>query len=411
MFTRSSFSLFIVRPALAELGQMRPGSLDFNRWVGMLIFVPAVCGGIFGLLGGYLTDRMGRRRVLFISILLYTAAAAAAAYSTTPMELLLWRCVAISGVSVEFVAGIAWLAELFPDAKLREAVLGFTQAFSAAGGFILSGAYYLAVTFGDHLPTIRGHHSGWRYALLFGLATDSPSSSFGLFFPESPLWQRKKQEGLLKRPTFAELFGPDLRRATVVSAALVACTYAGAFGAIQHIPRIIPGLAEVQRLSTRQQEQIISTSHLYGDSGQLAGRLAFAVLATLMIRPRRLLYVFLLPCLVVFPFVFFYAGRHDLATLRWGSFAATAVMTAQMSYWGNYLPRLYPLHLRGTGESFATNIGGRMVGNGTALLTTQLANITPGNSPSSKLAVAAGIVGVSAYLIALAVSIAYPSAS
>ena len=34
-------------------------------------------------------------------------------------------------VSVEFVAAVAWLAELFPDPKRREAVLGYTQAFSS----------------------------------------------------------------------------------------------------------------------------------------------------------------------------------------------------------------------------------------------------------------------------------------
>ncbi len=33
-------------------------------WVGRLFYMPAFAGGIFGLLGGYLTDRLGRRRVL-----------------------------------------------------------------------------------------------------------------------------------------------------------------------------------------------------------------------------------------------------------------------------------------------------------------------------------------------------------
>lgn len=398
----------ILRPVLAELGQMHPGTADFNRWVGLLIFVPAVFGGLFGLLGGYLTDRLGRRRVLFVSILFYTFGAAGAAYSTSPTELLLWRCVTVAGVSVEFVAGVAWLAELFPEPALREAVLGYSQAFSAAGGFMLSGAYYLAVTFGSRLPEIQGHHSGWRYALLFGLFPAIPLIFVRPFLPESPVWLRRKQEGSLKRPSFAELFRPELRRATIVSTVMVACSYAAAFGAIQHIPRILPGLAEVKHLSPLRQEQIIGTSHLYADFGQLAGRVAFAVLATLIIRPRSLLYTFLLPCLVVFPFVFFYAGRHDLATLRWGYFVAAAVITAQLSYWGNYLPRLFPLHLRGTGESFAANMGGRIFGNGAAVLTTQLANIMPGEGASSRLTGAAGTVGFSVCLIALAASAYLP---
>ena len=54
----------IARPALLELGGFQPGSPGFLRWVGILFYVPALCGGLFGLLGGYLTDRLGRRRVL-----------------------------------------------------------------------------------------------------------------------------------------------------------------------------------------------------------------------------------------------------------------------------------------------------------------------------------------------------------
>ncbi len=45
---------------------------------------------------------------------------------------------------------------------------------------------------------------------------------------------------------------------------------------------------------------------------------------------------------------------------------------AQFSFWGNYLPRVYPTYLRGTGESFAANIGGRMIGTSFMFLTTQI---------------------------------------
>src|SRR3712207_9107613 len=53
----------IVRPALMDIAALRPGTPEFNEWVGLLFWVPAVAGGLFGLLGGYLTDRFGRRRV------------------------------------------------------------------------------------------------------------------------------------------------------------------------------------------------------------------------------------------------------------------------------------------------------------------------------------------------------------
>ena len=65
----------IVGPALQELGGLTRGTPGFAHWFGLLFYVPAVCGGIFGLLGGYLTDRFGRRRVLTWSILLYAFSA------------------------------------------------------------------------------------------------------------------------------------------------------------------------------------------------------------------------------------------------------------------------------------------------------------------------------------------------
>ena len=68
----------IVRPALMELAKLKPGTPEFNQWVGLLFYVPAVAGGIFGLIGGYLTDLFGRRRILVWSILLYALSALAA---------------------------------------------------------------------------------------------------------------------------------------------------------------------------------------------------------------------------------------------------------------------------------------------------------------------------------------------
>src|SRR5947199_9636108 len=158
----------IVRPALIELLHVPPGSPLINDWVGIIFYVPAVAGGIFGLLGGYLTDLLGRRRVLVWSILLYAFSAFASGYSTSMALLLVLRCTTFIGVCVEFVAAVAWLAELFPDPLQREKVLGYTQAFSSIGGLMVTGAYLLAVKFAQHLPAIYDEHAPWRYTLISG---------------------------------------------------------------------------------------------------------------------------------------------------------------------------------------------------------------------------------------------------
>lgn len=49
--------------ALLELGgeEFRVGSANLPSWFSLLFYVPAVCGGIFGLIGGYLTDRLAAK--------------------------------------------------------------------------------------------------------------------------------------------------------------------------------------------------------------------------------------------------------------------------------------------------------------------------------------------------------------
>src|SRR5260370_40926999 len=114
----------------------------------MLFYIPAIVGGIFGLLGGYFIDRLGRRRILLWSILLFCSSAFATAYSTSALQLLVFRCTTLVGVSVEFVAATAWLAELFAERKQRESILGITQAFSSTGGRLSSGASFFNITIG-----------------------------------------------------------------------------------------------------------------------------------------------------------------------------------------------------------------------------------------------------------------------
>jgi len=398
----------IVRPALMELVKVKPGTPEFNYWVGLLFYLPAVAGGIFGLIGGYLTDRLGRRRVLVWSILLYAFSALASGYATSVTALLLLRCTTFIGVSVEFVAAVAWLAELFPDAKQREAVLGYTQAFSSVGGLMISGAYYLAVTYARSLPAIAGGHEAWRYTLISGIIPAIPLMIIRPFLPESPMWQEKKSKGTLKRPSFAELFRPEYRKTTFITALMFACSYGAAFGAIQHIPRIVPGIPQVVHLARAAQEQVVSKVQFLQEMGGLLGRIVLAFLAVRIVSRRSLLRVFQVPGLFLVPFVFFYPAVHNLRMAEAGIFLAGLVTVAQFSFWGNYLPRVYPTHLRGTGESFAANIGGRMIGTSAALLTTQLANVMTGSTPFTKLAYSASAVALLVYAVGFLASFWLP---
>jgi len=398
----------IVRPALADLLAVAPNSPEVNAWVGTLQYVPAVAGGIFGLLGGYLTDLFGRRRVLVWSILLYGFSAMAAGYASSVEWLLFWRCCTFVGVCVEFVAAVAWLSELFPDPAQREHVVGYTQAFGSIGGLMVTGAYYLIVTNAELLPLVRGGHEAWRYTLISGVIPAIPLMIIRPFLPESPTWHAKKRAGTLRRPSFAALFTPEFRRTTIVTTVMMACGYAAAFGAIQQMPRIVPGLADVQQMPRVAQEQVISGVQSFQEFGGLAGRLLLAFLAAVIVSRRRLLWIFQVPGLILLPLVYVLTPTIGLPLAQWGIFLVGMATIAQFSFWGNYLPRVYPTHLRGTGESFAANVGGRMLGTMAALVTVSLVSSMPGASLPIRLAYASALVGTVAYVIGVAASFWLP---
>lgn len=401
----------IVRPALNELLAPHVSRAIFNQWVGILFYVPAIAGGVFGLLGGYFIDRLGRRRILLWSILLFGCATCASAYATSAMQLLIFRCGTFVGISVEFVAATAWLAELFREREQREAVIGYTQGFSSTGGLLVSGAYYLAVTYSHRLPAIYGGHEAWRYTAASGLLPAIPLILLRPFLPESPIWKKKKAAGTLKRPSILELFHPMFRKTALVTCLMMACSYGASFGMLQHFARIIPGTPGVRILSGPAQEQRVGALQGVQEIGGLAGRLFMAFLAVRVLSRRRLLRLFQVPGLVLVPLVMFLPAARGADLSTWGIFALGFLTVAQFTYWGNYLPMVYPTYLRGTGESFAANIGGRMLGTSAALLVTTMVGFMPGGTPARQLAYAAGIVGFLAFAIGFTASFWLPEPS
>lgn len=419
-----------------------PGGAEYVKWARTLFFVPALAGGIFGLLGGYLTDKLGRRRVLTFSILLYAFAAfAAGSFAETLPQLLFFRCLVFIGVCVEFVAAVAWLAELFPEAKRREKVLGYTQAFSSIGGLLVALANYYAATYANGFPAIHGGHDAWRYTLISGVIPAIPLILIRPFLPESPAWARKKAEGKLKRPSVRELFSPELIRTTVVTTLIFAASYGIAFGAIQQLPQILAwpkGHVEIKAVAAKAEESAkaaaieaakakgepapaesalarigkqaagnasdkqTSTVTKWQEIGGLAGRVLFAILAVSIVSRRAMLRLFLVPAMVFVPVYFLWVAgslekEGSLAMIKWGIFLCGLLVVAQFSFWGNYIPLVFPVHLRGTGESFAANIGGRIFGTAAAFLTLSLSAGQPVAALAKYGAIVAGgyaLVGV-----------------
>jgi MFS family permease len=398
----------------------------FVKWGRTLFFVPAIAGGVFGLLGGYLTDIFGRRRVLTFSILLYAFSAFAAGFATTLEQLLICRCLVFIGVCVEFVAAVAWLAELFPNHQQREKVLGYTQAFSSVGGLLVAGANILAAKIALSLPAIHDGHEAWRYTLISGVIPALPLILIRPFLPESPAWAAKKAQGTLKRPSIAELFSPELRQTTIVTTLVFAASYGLAFGAIQQLPAILgapgKGHVEVQKVAKAARDKAVEDAKaagqpvppepklrqiagnatdekvagvtLWQEIGGLVGRFILAMLVLKFASKRNLLRVFQIPALFFVPLLFWWISSNlntegSLIWVQVGIFIAGLLVVGQFSFWGNYIPLVFPVHLRGTGESFAANIGGRVIGTAAAWFTISLSAAKPAAAAAATAAATA----------------------
>jgi MFS family permease len=403
----------IAGPAVIELSGFKPTDPEFQaiaiQWRSLLFYVPAFVGGALGLVGGYLTDIFGRRRVLTWSILVYALSAFAAGFSTNLWMLLILRCTTFAGFCVEFVAAVAWLAELFPNPQQREKILGYTQAFSSLGGLMVALVNEQLAEFAPRLPEIMGGHSPWRYTLISGVIPALPLILIRPFLPESPIWKSKRDAGTLKRASFAELFQPKLLRTTIITTLMVACSYGAAFGAIQQFPEVVKGLKPISEMKKPpEQQKAAAKAQQYQEWGGLAGRVAIAVIALYVVSRRSLIRMFQIPGLIALPYVFAVLATSNLELARWGIFVVGFFTVAQYSFWGNYLPRVFPLHLRGTGEGFAMNVGGRMIGVLAAPIALTLSGYLAGSGPPAKLAMAAAIVGSTCYALGIFLSLFLP---
>ena len=510
-------------PAIAELLNVPPNNPLVTDWMGRMLWMTALCGGTFGLAGGWLIDRFGRKRIMAVSIFVYALSPFAAAFSTTLGAFVFFRCTTFIGVCVEFVAAITWLAELFPDKRRKEIVLGWTQAFASLGGLLVTGVNVWIVAHAATLPAlplpeIFNTHASWRWLLMTGLLPAIPIALLLPFVPESQVWREKRAAGTLQRPSFGALFSPELRRVTLVTALLSACAYAAAFGALQLTPlRIAPGLPELaeqrkelkplndeatelnkqvlavapafaqgladvpglrelaaQRSKNRiafraanksgdkekaaalgadfkalgakldeltvtkpdakkalaEREKILkglgdnrekvepldkivkergNTVQFRQETGGLVGRIILAVLVVTAIARRTLLRLFIIPAFAAFPIAYCHIYPVGGAMFDWSIFVCGLLVVGQFSYFGEYLPKIFPLHLRGTGGSFATNVGGRMIGTSAAFLTTNLlAPAMSGANTYDKVAFAAGLVGMAVFVIAFGASFFLP---
>jgi MFS family permease len=142
-----------------------------------------LAGAVIGALGfGWLTDRIGRKKLFFVTLALYLAATAATALSWNLASYTLFRFLTGAGIGGEYTAINSTIQELIP-ARYR----GFTD-------LVINGSFWLGAALGAVAaivlldPALFAPDIGWRLAFFTGAVLGLMVFVMRLWIPESPRW-------------------------------------------------------------------------------------------------------------------------------------------------------------------------------------------------------------------------------
>ncbi len=139
----------------------------------------AVAGALFF---GWLTDRLGRKKLFFITLAVYLVATAATAFSWNLWSFALFRFFTGAGIGGEYAAINSTIQELVP-ARVR----GWTDLVINGSFWIgAAGAAVAAIFLLD--PAVLAPDHGWRAAFLIGAALALVIFFMRMWLPESPRW-------------------------------------------------------------------------------------------------------------------------------------------------------------------------------------------------------------------------------
>ncbi|MCR8722104.1 MFS transporter, partial [Pseudomonas syringae] len=142
-----------------------------------------IAGAVLGaLLFGWLADRLGRRKLFFITLLLYVGATAATAFSFSVWSFMLFRFLTGMGIGGEYTAINSTIQEFTP-ARYRgwvdltiNGTFWLGAALGAVGSIVLLD------------PLWVGAELGWRLCFGIGAVLGLLVLLMRLWLPESPRW-------------------------------------------------------------------------------------------------------------------------------------------------------------------------------------------------------------------------------
>jgi MFS family permease len=208
----------------------------YIAWYNNITFAAFLLGGALGgVVFGIVSDRIGRKKTMSLTIILYSLFTFVSALSQAWWHMAVFRFLVALGVGGEWAVASTLVAEVFPK-RARAWSLGIFHASSVLGTFlaVAAGAFLIGnpQLFGawaEKDPSIP-----WRVGFMVGVLPSLLIIWIRRSLKEPEQWQQARQtasENLNRQlGAFGELFGDEWRRRTVIGVGLAAIGLATFWG-------------------------------------------------------------------------------------------------------------------------------------------------------------------------------------
>ncbi|TAL75976.1 MAG: MFS transporter [Burkholderiaceae bacterium] len=328
-------------------------------YAGLVIALTLLGWGVGGLIGGVLTDYIGRKRMMMFSILTYALTTGLSAFAWNWESFVVLRIIVGLAMGTEWATGTAMTAELWPN-RHRGKGAGLMQCGLGIGFFLASLVWLFVSQTGEH---------AWRYMYLVGVLPGFAILWMRANVPESEQWEQvdenrrkarahqraggqlSKSEEALKRFTLVDLFSSQvLRRRTLIAVFMSLTTTLCWWGISSWVP---PYIASVAAKSGLPPARWASYAGMLYNVGAIAGYIGLGFLADAFGR-KWVTFTFFAMAFVLTPVLFLWT--HDLGLLLVVCVVNGFFSLGQYTWMPTWLPELYPTRMRGTAIAFCFNV-------------------------------------------------------
>jgi predicted MFS family arabinose efflux permease len=340
-------------PALTPAEQEQNIPLYTNITFAAFLFGGALGGVVFGVL----SDRLGRKRALTYTILLYSLFTCLSAFSSTWWEMAGYRFLVALGVGGEWAVASALVAEVFPQ-RARAWSQSIFHASSVLGTYLAVAAGTLIVANPRLTATLSlaGHEvslTSWRFGFLLGILPALLIIWIRVSLREPERWVKASGES---RGSVRQLFEGALLRRTLIGVGLAAIGLATFWGTHIYGKDVIQ--QAYQQSTGNEAPETLKRMEMLGmflvTTGGGLGLIAFGPICERLGRRGAFLFYRLgglAASLIVFKQV---SGITAAAVLLPIFGFLTLGMHAGYAV---YFPELFPTRLRSSGGGFCFNVG------------------------------------------------------